>query len=137
MGKKFMRFIDAAQRRIVVERPEARNAPGVTEVVFQIQGIEIALGETTQFTFYHDMADRGVRMGKTPGLSVWQRLRRQPALIGSMRLIDENRCDLELWDDSFMVLSFDRDADDVLLREMEIMMMSAGYHWHIEESQPN
>lgn len=133
MGKKFMRFIDSAQRRVVVEAPESPRSPGVSRVVFHIQGIEISLGSQTQLVFYHDMADRGVRKGKAEALSVWQRLRRQPALIGEMRLLSEDRCELELWDDGFLSLVFDLDRDAALLRECEIMMLSAGYHWHLRD----
>ena len=134
MGKKFMRFIDAAQRRVVVERPKARNAPGISQVAFQIQGVESDLGETQQFSFYHDMAERGVRLGKTRPLSLWQRLRRQPAPIGTMRLLNEDLCEFELWDDGFMVLSFDLEKDAAMLREVEIMILSAGYHWDLVEA---
>lgn len=134
MGKKFMRFIDSAQRRVVVAQPESPRSPGVSRVVFQIQGVEITVGSQTQVVFYHDMADRGVRKGKAEALSMWQRLRRQPALIGQMRLLSEDRCELELWDDGFTALIFDLDRDAAMLRECEIMLLSAGYHWHLEDA---
>ncbi|CAM2068789.1 hypothetical protein SCOR_25695 [Sulfidibacter corallicola] len=130
MGRKFLRFIDSAQRRIEVIRPVSPSNPGLDRVCFQIQGMEVSIGDTETLYHYADMAEYGVRHGFAKPLGILDRLKRRPAPVAQLRHLDDGHIRLAFWNDGRLDLEFDLSDEDqaVLWRECEIMMLSAGYH---------
>jgi len=70
------------------------------------------------------------RMGEKP-LTVFQRLLRREAKVGSVAWLDDRRIRVTWWTDPAIDLAFDLDSPEeaALWRECEIMALSAGFHF--------
>ncbi len=130
---KWMRMIDAAQRQVVLDRPESPMHPSPEQVIFHIQGVVVQQqGQLWQET-YASMAERGtLEEGEHP-LSIWARLRRQEARIGKLLFAPEGPVIMTLWTRPRLVLRFPEENEP--FRECEIMALSAGFHFRSEGSR--
>lgn len=128
-------MIDAAQRQVVLDRPESPMLPSPEQVIFHIQGVVAQQqGQIWQET-YASMAERGVlEEGERP-LSIWARLRREEARIGKLLFAPEGPVIMTLWTRPRLVLRFPEEND--LFRECEIMALSAGFHFRSEGTRRN
>ncbi len=135
MASNWTRAIDSAQRSIVVERPRSQSAANLDRLTFHIQGVEAVLGGRGQLFSYVDMADRGVRFMNQKPLSVWRRLLRQPARIGRMRMMDEAHLLVAFWTQPQIDIIFNLgdETQASLWRECEIMTLSAGFHFVLDQ----
>ena len=126
---QWMRAIDSAQRKVLLEEPVSLTFSGLHRICFDIQGIQAEYQGGREKFAYPDMAERGIRMGDAPALKVWERLMRRAAPVGSMSILDEHRVQVVFWTSPSLDLIFDmHDADHAALwRECEIMMLSAGF----------
>lgn len=129
--KNWMRMINSAQREIVLEAPKTLQTPGLEQLRFNIQGMEMTIGGRGEFEAYQEMAERGIRKGWAEPLGIMQRLRREQAPLGWLRYLSETNIEVHFWSASPLALSFnlETEQDGIHWRECEIMVMSAGFHF--------
>jgi hypothetical protein len=126
---RWTRLVDSAQRRIIIEHPRLASGLALFQVRFEIQGVFIKQDRREEKIPYYEMHDRGVELDLCDKLSVWDRLRRQPAAAGTQREA-EDKAVMTLWTPKpFLQLVFKLDDDDeaVLYQECRYMVLSAGY----------
>ena len=134
MAKTWLRMIDSAQRRIVLNAPRSPTMPGVVEVVFDIQGIELSLTRGGERFGYDAMASLGVEKRWAPPLTVWQRLGRKAAPVGLVKPYEDHGILVTFWTPVPFDLVFwpALEAEARLWRECEIMVLSAGFRFEGE-----
>ena len=132
MPKNWMRMINAAQRVVTINAPKTANMPGLKTLWLDIQGVRVDWGGYDEFWPYLDMAEMGVRRDWAKPLGLWQRLRREQTPIGWVEQCENSQhFKLSFWSPTPLTLDFDLDqeADGILWRESEIMVMSAGFYF--------
>ena len=126
------RMINSAQRRITLTNVLSPGWQNIPLLEFEIQGLVAHLdGAEPKLYAYADMAESGVVSRGVRPLSVWERIRRKPALIGELTSLQGNRVRLSYWTDPELCLEFDLDLEDdaKMWRESEIMALSGGFHF--------
>lgn len=126
-----MKMIDSAQRQITLGNPQSPSFEEMTRLTFDIQGLLAEYSEREHRFYYTEMADLGIRLKGVQPLTVWQRLRRRPSLIGEIILEGEAQIKVSFWTQPLIDLRFDlaSEEDAGLWRECEIMALSAGFHF--------
>ena len=138
MARHWLRTIDAAQRRITVERPNSPSFSGLRRVTFEIQGALVEYeGGHEHFFYYGAMAELGIKLKGAKPLTIFERLLRREAPIGDLVHLDRTRIRLSYWTQPVLDLIFDLEHDEeaVLWRECEIMALSAGFHFRSSETR--
>ena len=135
MAKKWMRMIDSAQRRIVLERPKTLTYGVFDQLVVDIQGLVVTTADKSEYFPYSAMADYGVKILGSRPLTAWQRLMRRPANIGKIELDRPSTMVVAFWTNPCLDLIFDIEDDDQVFqwKECEIMALSAGFHFEIAD----
>lgn len=127
-------MVDSAQRRITLDQPQSPSFEGLNRLTFEIQGLMADYGGGQHQFQYVDMADLGIRLKGEKPLSIWQRLRRKPAMMGEVKLERDSVIIVSYWTQPVIDLRFDLADEDQasLWRECEIMALSAGYHFRMD-----
>ncbi len=129
MSRYWRRTIDSAQRRVRVERPDP-DRPSLTALVFEIQGVHlVTAGDRDEIQAYHALAERGIAEGEARPLTIFERLIRRPSPIGKVAVLADDLLEIRLWTrpPTRIVLDVSNDAGKATWRELEIMVLSAGY----------
>lgn len=131
MGKQWLRMVDSAQRKIQIDDPQSPSWPQALRLTVEIQGLWVEQEDRKTLLSFTEMYELGVHLNRTKPLSLWDRLRRRPGYIADVQHQKESKVLLNFWTQPHMDLVFDMadDTDAALWREVEIMAMSAGFHY--------
>lgn len=134
MARNWMKMVDSAQRRITLDDPESPSFEELERLTFDIQGLVAEYGGRDYLFQYTDMADLGIRLKGARPLTVWQRLRRRPAMAGEVVLEQDTVILVSFWTQPVIDLRFNLafEEDAALWRECEIMVLSAGFHFRMD-----
>jgi len=122
-------MIDVSQRTARFPGEFLRGPLPIRELVFHIQGVEVQLANLSFSRNYSDMAEAGVAMWGRRALSIWDRLKRKPAPIGTMSLPDPERLIATFWGDPLLLVELDLSEEQVLYQWKETLTMvrAAGF----------
>lgn len=108
-----MRAIGTAQRQVVLRHPNITPFSEILEMTVDVQGIHLdGASDAHTFTFV-EMARQGVLRHDQQELTVWQRLLRKPACIGSAAELPDGQLRVIFWTDPVLHLTLHPETPDI------------------------
>lgn len=126
------RMINSAQRTFSLENVQSQGWQLIPKLEFEIQGLVVYMdGAEPRLYAYADMVESGIVSRGAKPLSIWDRIKRKPSLIGELESLEASKVRLSYWTDPELGLEFDlADEEDAKMwRECEIMALNGGFHF--------
>jgi len=98
MASYLSQMFDAPQRRVVFEQIKTSNG-ALAHLEFHIQGDSFRSGSREVDCPFYAMAELGISRWNQPRLTLFQRLMRKPARVGTISQMEQGQLMVTLWTD--------------------------------------
>ncbi len=125
-------MFDAPQRRIHFESWPETSWGSTLSFEIEISGLQVH-GPRAEFTEFITMAEQGNGRFQVPALTLWQRIKRVPAPVGSYEDVESIRI-VTLWTDPELVFKLNMENEDheFKWRQLYGLVRSAGFAFRCE-----